>query len=310
MKGIPAYQKVLYKLFYFFRLTNFARFWNRSNVMILCYHGITERPDPDPDDRSQIWVARVLFRAHMLHLMRHYRVIPLGDYVKTRQTGANVPRHSVILTFDDGLRNFLTVAAPVLNEFRLPATLFLVTDFVQKRSESILDSRWTPADDRVSLSWSEARALASSQGIEMGSHTCSHRVLSELPSTEMQRELRSSLCAMREGLGQGLEPYLAYPYGAYSETVIETASESGYLCALTTDAGANSNNTGLLRLRRSVVRRFDTIEIFAARVSGLVGWLRIGRDTLLRRYRIMTPWHSLFPRKRMGRNRERNVMSH
>src|SRR5258708_17280426 len=120
----------------------------------------------------------------MLRLMRHYRVIPLRDYVKARQTGVNVPRYSVILTFDDGLRNFLTVAAPVLNEFRLPATLFLVTDFVQKRSESILDSRWTPADDRVPLSWSEARALASSQGIEMGSHTCSHTMLSELPSPE------------------------------------------------------------------------------------------------------------------------------
>jgi peptidoglycan/xylan/chitin deacetylase (PgdA/CDA1 family) len=305
MKDMPAYQKALFKLSYFFGLPRFARFWNRSRVMILCYHGITDRRDPDPDDRSRIMVARLLFRAQMLQLVRHYRVIPLRDYIKARQTGGNVPQHSIILTFDDGLRNFLTVTAPVLKEFRLPATLFLVTDFVQKRSESILDdSRWAPADDRISLSWSEARALASSQGIEMGSHTCSHKVLSELPVTEIERELRSSLSAMREELPEGLAPYLAYPYGAYSETAIEAASELGYLCALTTDAGSNSTKTDLLSLRRAVVRRFDTIDVFAARVSGLVGWLRIARDALSGMLRIQNvrPRHGVLHGQRVDPN--------
>jgi len=280
MEYLPQYQRVVYKLLHFFRLTTLARLCNRSRVMILCYHGISERVNLDPEDRSQILVTRSLFMSHLQYLMRYYRVISLRDYIEARQTGRQLHPHSVVLTFDDALRNFLTVAAPVLNELHLPATLFMVTDWANRRGESILDRRWAIADDRTSLSWSEAAALASSQGIECGSHTCSHLALPDLPIAEAERELSDSYYEMRKGLVEYAVPFLAYPYGAYSDAIANKAREVGYLCALTTDPGSNSRNTDLFRLRRAVVRRFDTIEVFAARVSGIVGWLRTSRHIL------------------------------
>jgi peptidoglycan/xylan/chitin deacetylase (PgdA/CDA1 family) len=294
MKELHRYQEILYKLFYFLRVTEFARFCNRTNTMILCYHGITERFGPDPEDRSAIVVDRALFLTQLAYLKRHYRVITLLDYLEARQSGQPLPWHSVILTFDDGQRNFLTVAAPVLKESGLPATVFLVTDHVDARDHSNLGPNWTPLDDRISLSWPEARTLQSAQAIEFGSHTCSHPELSQL-SGNADRELHESFRAIRGNLRDDFPPSLAYPYGDYSERIAEKARSAGYSCALTTEAGSNSIHTDLFQLRRAVVRRYDSIEIFAARVSGLVGWLRIVRDTLRRMgLPLVRVWNSAF----------------
>jgi peptidoglycan/xylan/chitin deacetylase (PgdA/CDA1 family) len=294
MKELPGYQEILYNLFYFLRLTEFARFCNRTNTMILCYHGITERFGPDPEDRSAIAVDRALFLTQLVYIKHRYRVIALRDYLEAKQSRQPLPRNSVILTFDDGQRNFLTVAAPVLKELGLPATMFLVTDHVDARDQSNLGPNWSPVDDRISLSWPEVRTLQSAQAIEFGSHTCSHPELSHM-SGNADRELHESLSAIRRNLCHAFPPSLAYPYGDYSESIAGKARSAGYSCALTTEAGANSIHTDLFQLRRAVVRRYDSIEIFAARVSGLVGWLRIVRDTFRRlSLPLVRVWNSAF----------------
>jgi peptidoglycan/xylan/chitin deacetylase (PgdA/CDA1 family) len=279
LSGLAKYQAILYRLFFLFRLTEVAKHCNRTKTMILCYHGITRRIGPDPEDRSAIAVDRSLFLSQLKYLKSHYNVIALRDYLVARQSGKHLPRHSVILTFDDGLRNFLTVTAPILRRLDLPATMFLVTDQVDMRDRAIQGSDWTPLDDRICLSWAEAKALHSDQDIEFGSHTCSHPELPQL-SASVEREFRDSFRAIRENLQDSFPPSLAYPYGDYTEFIAERARSMGYSCALTTEPGSNSMKTGLFQLRRAVVRRYDTTEIFAARVSGLIGWLRILKDVL------------------------------
>lgn len=293
-KDLSGYQEAAYKLFFFLRLTEVARFWNRENTMILCYHGITERIGLDPQDRSAIVVNRALFRAHLEYVKRHYKVIALRDYLQGRANRQPLPPHSVILTFDDGLRNFLTVAAPVLNEMGLPATVFLVTDQVAARDHSISRANWDPVDDRISLSWEEAKTLQSAPGIEFGSHTCTHPEL-PLQAVNVDRELRDSLLAVRENLHVEFPPSLAYPYGSHTDPITEKARLAGYSCGLTTEAGANSATMDLFKLRRAVVRRYDTNEIFAARVSGLIGWLRMMRGTFLKlSLPLARVWNSAF----------------
>ena len=249
--------------------------------MILCYHGVTERLGPDPEDRSAISVNRALFVSQLAYIKYRYRVTSLREFLVARQNGHRLPPHSVILTFDDGLRNFLTVVAPMLNDLGLSATVFLVTEKVDSRGQSNMGPGWVPLDDQVSISWAEARTLQFTQTIEFGSHTCSHPELPQLPPSEIELEFRDSLRVIRNNLDAGVPVSLAYPYGFYSQPIARKARLAGYSCALTTDAGSNSINTDLFRLRRAVVRRYDTIDVFAARVSGLVGWMRIVRDFLL-----------------------------
>jgi peptidoglycan/xylan/chitin deacetylase (PgdA/CDA1 family) len=280
MRGLPKFRRVLYRLLYFLRVPQFARFWNRRNVMILCYHDITERVGPDPDDRSGISVGRGLFVTQLRYLKQNYKVIALRDYLVARRRGQAVPPHSVVLTFDDGHRNFLTVAAPILRELEMPASVFLVTDRVDARDESNLGSTWVPLDDQVSLSWAETNVLRFAQAVDFGSHTCSHPTLPKLSPSELVRELQDSLYALAKNLSDGFIPSLAYPFGHHSKWVAKKVLSVGYSCALTTDAGSNAVDADLFRLSRAVVRRDDTVEVFAARVSGLVGWLRMSLDFL------------------------------
>ena len=66
--------------------------------------------------------------ANLDFLQRNYTVISLREYLHARNEGRSLGNYSVVLTFDDGFRNFLTVAAPMLAERKLPATVFLITD--------------------------------------------------------------------------------------------------------------------------------------------------------------------------------------
>ncbi len=219
--------------------------------MILCYHGVTERLGPDPQDRSAISVNRALFLAQLAYIRRRYRVISLREYLVRRENDQQLPPHSVILTFDDGPRNFLTVVAPILKDLGLPATVFLVTERVDSRGQSNMGPSWAPVDDQVSLSWSEAGTLQFAPGIEFGSHTCSHPELSRLNSSEIELELRDSLRAIRNNLHDSVPVSFAYPYGYYSELIAVKARSAGYSCALTTDSRLEFYQYGLVSIAPS-----------------------------------------------------------
>src|SRR5204863_1439046 len=94
--------------------------------------------------------------------------------------------------FDDGFRNFLTVAAPLLAERHIPATVFLITDKAGEEAHPPISLDWAPEDDERHLSWADARILKDEMKFEMGSHTCSHAGLLTLSTEETDRELLHS----------------------------------------------------------------------------------------------------------------------
>jgi peptidoglycan/xylan/chitin deacetylase (PgdA/CDA1 family) len=177
----------------------------------------------------------------------------------------------VVLTFDDGYRNFMTSALPRLAARDMPVSVFLITDNIRSRTHSPANG-WSEADDETFLSWDEVKALRE-QGVEFGSHTCSHRKLSELATVEADHELRVSHEAVDAHLSQHTMP-LAFPYGSYSEAVIAMARKLPYTCALTTDAGTNGPATDLFLLRRNLIGDDDDEALFVARVSGLTAALQ------------------------------------
>jgi len=109
-------------------------------------------------------------------------------------------------------------------------------------------------------------------GVEVGSHTVTHPMLSRLPLEEAERELRESMAAVARATGDAAPPF-AYPFGDYSPDVVERARSLGYSCALTTDAGANDAEEDLYTLRRVLIGDDDDVPAFAARVSGLTALL-------------------------------------
>lgn len=262
--------------------TRLAAWWNRRRVMVLCYHGVTERASRSPHDPDGLHIRADRFAAQIDYLRRHYRPVSLLEFLSARREGRRLPNRTVVLTFDDGYRNFLTVAAPILAERGLPASVFLITDRVAETSGD--EPHWSEPDDERYLSWQEVKRLARDQGFEFGSHTRSHPHLPGLTVDESERELRESRDAIAACLGAGTIPF-AYPYGGYTGELAERVRACGYTCGLTTDAGPNEFDADLFLIRRTLVGDGDDVPAFAARVSGLTWWLAVARGAMRGRTR-------------------------
>lgn len=97
--------------------------WRRRRVLILCYHGVSLQDEHEWD--PELFVTPAFLRRRF-EILRETgcEVLPLGEAVLCLRRGMLPPR-SVVLTFDDGFYNFFAAAAPLLEEFGYPATVYL-----------------------------------------------------------------------------------------------------------------------------------------------------------------------------------------
>lgn len=269
-------------------LTGVARWLNRGQAVVLCYHGVTAQESRNHFDRAGLHVRASLFEAQLDYLRRHYNVLPLSAFLAARQKGHSMPPRTAVITFDDGYRNILSEAVPRLWNRGLTAAVLLITGRIANAGPN--EAPTAQADDRLYLSWPDVRAMHRG-GIEIGSHTCTHRRLPQLSHDEAERELTESLATIRREVGIESPPF-AYPYGAYTHKVAERARAAGYCCALTTDVGMNASDTDLFSIRRVLIGDDDEVPVFAARVAGLAGplararrSLQAARDTIASRIR-------------------------
>lgn len=135
------------------------------------------------------------------------------------------------LTFDDGFANFGEEAAPVLGEYGIPATVFVVTDQVGR------DNRWggraTPGIPSLPLlSW-DALARLRESGIALGAHTRTHPRLPALDPERLEAEIIGAARDMEQHLGSRPEGF-AYPYGAVDPAALRVV-ERTYAWACTTE---------------------------------------------------------------------------
>lgn len=155
--------------------------------------------------------------------------------------------NAVALTFDDGIVNFETEAAPLLRAHGFPATLFVVTGRVG------LDSRWESGRRAQAvpvfalLDW-DALGQLREVGISVGAHTKTHPRLPELGEIALEEELASAAEEIARRLGDR-PAGLAYPYGAVDERVARLAA-SHYQWACTTELRTLDGRDSLMRLPR------------------------------------------------------------
>ena len=255
----------LYSLLYRLGLHRAYSRHRRRNLTILCYHGVTADSSGGDPARPGFFVRESRFREHLSHLQDHYHVLPIPAALDRAR-----PHRSVCLTFDDGHRNLLTLAAPALRRFGFPWSLYAVAEWVGSSPQRTA-REWSPADDAEFLSWEDLTELQA-EGVEIGGHTASHARLDGLSPEAARRELAVG----RERLiSHGLRAAgLAYPYGAYTDETPALAREVGYSYALTTDGRDNPPGADAWRLSRVLVGD-DPLPTFSARVAGLSGALRL-----------------------------------
>ncbi len=105
---------------------------SRDAFRVVTYHGVDEQDHPVVNfDRLQIQPA--LFKRQLAALVRTYRIVPLREALQDFLAGRGWPRRGLSITFDDGYRNNLEVAAPILQQMGLPATVFVTSGFLEGR---------------------------------------------------------------------------------------------------------------------------------------------------------------------------------
>lgn len=123
------------------------------------------------------------------------------------------------------------------------------------------------------LTWEQVRAMRR-DGIEFGSHTVSHPILTRIPLEQVRRELTESRRKIEQETGSPVVS-LAYPNGQaadFSPAVAEAAREAGFSLAFTLLPGPTRYQTvrrGPFTIRRIYIGNNDTLPRFAAKLSGL-----------------------------------------
>lgn len=115
-------------LVYYSGLIALLRFVGRRYVKILLYHSVSNT-ETEFVKGTNAWVPTSRFVQQIDYLRRRYRVLSLEAAVKVLREGT-VPERAVVITFDDGFGDTFRVAHPLLQRFRVPATVFLVTDSI------------------------------------------------------------------------------------------------------------------------------------------------------------------------------------
>ncbi len=119
------------------------------------------------------------------------------------------PNLKFLITFDDGYKDNLLEAAPVLEKYKVPATFFVATDYIGGRTQFPWDARRGHRFEFLTVD--DLRQMAR-LGHAIGSHTCSHRDLAQLTIDETEKELSGSRKRLEDWLGKETNAF-AYPFG-------------------------------------------------------------------------------------------------
>jgi len=176
--------------------------------VILTYHSISEGESP-------LRISPALFRRQMEWLTANTRVAHLGEVVAALAERSPLPERTVVLTFDDGFRNFYGFAAPVLRRLRFPATVFLPTGYCGKSNGWPSQPAWV--DREALVDWKQVIDLVG-DGFTIGAHGINHTDLTTLSREEVERELAGSKTQIEERAACPVE-FFAYPYGRWSPMV-------------------------------------------------------------------------------------------
>jgi peptidoglycan/xylan/chitin deacetylase (PgdA/CDA1 family) len=171
-------------------------------------------------------------------LARGFEPWPLQRLLAASAAGEPIPRGAIAVTFDDGYENNLHSALPVLEDLRVPATIFLATAFLDTHRAMSSDNWSCAGSDRVpATSWralntGQCRQLLDSGWIELGAHTHTHRFFLGR-ADEFRRDLTTNVEILRERFGIE-HPSFAFPFGMTSSELVDAARAVGVCCALTT----------------------------------------------------------------------------
>ena len=236
-------------------------------VLGLCYHGLRESAEDEGSmPFANLHVIAETFDEQCRMLAETCHPIDLAAFCAARDNGRALPDRPVLITFDDGYRSVFELARPILQKYKLPATVFVCSEPVRRQRlfwfdavtralgpdavaelreqpneawRTLADQYETPAAAApllAPMTEAQVRQLAD-EGFTIGVHTATHAPLSGASPDVQRHELESCRAALEEWTG-GPVNTVAYPFGApgkdYTEDTVAIAGRLGFTAGFTT----------------------------------------------------------------------------
>ncbi|WP_029001904.1 polysaccharide deacetylase family protein [Azohydromonas australica] len=259
-------------------------------IPVLMYHSVAPDLDSDVHPYFRTVTSPRSFARQVEFLKREgYEAVTMSEAARLlRQADTDASSAwacKVVLTFDDGLLDFLTMAFPVLESADFTATVFITSGCIGK---PFLNGR--PCLGKRDIQ------LLSQRGIEFGSHSVTHRRLVDLDWAEVTQEVVASKKTIEDIVGREVSLF-SYPYrfpeenAAFTCRLREVLIDSGYSGGVTTVIGRPRAGDDVLFLPRLPMNDCDDAALLRAKLAGHYDWLHAGQlmrkksRTLLRNWR-------------------------
>lgn len=216
----------------------------RDAAVIVTFHRVHD----GAASSDSLTVSVGTFERYCRYFEQRFRVVPLPDLVDRLKAGRLVGPELAI-TFDDGYRDNFENAAPVLERLSLPATFFVVTQWMDTDIVPFWDEQrgvrhpW--------MTWAEVRSLHR-RGFEIGAHTRTHVDLGKVSGGPAADEILGARLELEARLNAPATSF-AYPFGRshhFTEANRELVRAAGFACCCSGFGGINAGGTDPFRLRR------------------------------------------------------------
>lgn len=229
-----------------------------AGVRILLYHSIEGSPR---DHRLAVRLSPKKFEEELEFLRgAGYTACTVSELIEKGLKNEN-GKH-IVLTFDDGYKDNISTAAPLMKKMGMNATFFIPTSYI----DGTRQKKWADGTPREYMNWDDIREL-SKMGFEIGSHMIHHIDLTALDQTQLRLELEGSRNILYENIKKEIR-VLSYPYGRISQKVIALVKEAGYIGGCSSIFGVNYPATSSYILKRTEIDGYDTITDFRLKLSG------------------------------------------
>ncbi|EEF62367.1 polysaccharide deacetylase family protein [Pedosphaera parvula] len=250
---------------------------NKERLPILMYHSISTDVESGTSDYYKTCTSPKVFAEQMAVLSSEgYQAVSLAEGLKRTRDGKRADGKNVVITFDDGFRDFHTEAFPVLKKYGFGATMFLPTAYIGNEVRRF--------KDRECMTWNEVREMRKA-GIEFGSHTVNHPILYQLDFKKIRAEIEQSKSVIEAELGEPIGSF-AYPYAfpsadrGFVGEFVGLLKEAGYAQSVTTRIGRVGRRDDPFTLKRLPVNSADDTSLFVAKMDGAYDWMALPQDAI------------------------------
>lgn len=186
-------------------------------IPVLLYHNFVKTvPDSDPDNFNYINTPESFEENIKTFLENGYTIISMKELALADNGKIALPSKPIVITFDDGYYSNYEYIFPILKQYQVKASIFIVTDKIGQEIDGI-----------KYLNWEECLEMQKSGLVEICSHSKKHVFYDKRSVRELCDDVKVSYDKIEEHLGKQDLKIFAYPYGAYTSETVRTLKNSG-----------------------------------------------------------------------------------